>query len=279
MRTAPLLLLATATAFAAAGLLLTASAGDAPAQEPAASADLLPSAQQRRLSLTASQLALRGKAAEVSVDDVGDVESFRRNVTWLGVAQMNLDLREKCPKPDPASNAACVPLLPAPATTAFDVQDVARIKLPPKATHSILCHWFSPVLMVNYRNPTGAAAIAQLAYTPTLTVENPVLDDPALIDPTTGLPFGGRLTAGMTASELFQVPLAAGAALDARERDTATCIGGFVTRKSLVGVWGLSEAQADAFFGKETTVRMNVRGTARYVGNASLVFGLRIVGD
>ena len=83
----------------------------------------------------------------------------------------------------------------------------------------------------------------------------------------------------MTASELFQVPLAAGAALDARERDTATCIGGFVTRKSLVGVWGLSEAQADAFFGKETTVRMNVRGTARYVGNASLVFGLRIVGD
>ena len=68
-------------------------------------------------------------------------------------------------------------------------------------------------------------------------------------------------------------------ALHARERDTATCIAGFRTRKSLVGTWGLSDAQADAFFAHATTIRMNPRGSAQYVAQASLIFGLRIVGD
>ena len=38
-------------------------------------------------------------------------------------------------------------------------------------------------------------------------------------------------------------------------------------------------AQADDFFASPTTVRMNITGSTQYVSNASLVFGLRIVGD
>lgn len=272
--------LAASLAAASVGWLLNATAQDASPSEPAASPALLPSAHQRRLSLPASRaMPLARKAPGPSEEDVGDVDSFGRNVTWLGVAQMNVSLLDSCPKPDPAANAACAELLPAPASTAFDVQDVARIKLPPKATHSILCHWFSPLLSIRYRNPTAGPVVARLNTLPTLTIENPVLDDPSLVDPTTGLPFAGRLTTSMSASELFEVPLSPGMALNARERDTATCIAGFLTRKSLVGTWGLTPVQADKFFANETTIRMNLRGSAQYVEHASLIFGLRIVGD
>ena len=279
MRTTTVVLAASLAAAASAGWLLNAAAQDARPSEPAVSPDLLPSAQQRRLSLTASRAMPFAKASGPSEEDVGDVDSFGRKVTWLGVTQMNIDLLDSCPKPDPAANAACAELLPAPAATAFDFQDVARIKLPPKATHSILCHWFSPLLSIGYRNPTAGAVVARLNTLPTLTIENPVLDDPSLVDPTTGLPFAGRLTSSMSASELFEVPLSPGMALNARERDTATCIAGFLTRKSLVGTWGLTDDQADKFFASETTIRMNLRGSAQYVEHASLIFGLRIVGD
>jgi len=274
-----LLVLAASIAAASAGLLLNAAAQAPQPAGPASSPDLMPGAHQRRLALTASRAALLAKAPGPSEEDVGDVDSFGRNVTWLGVTQMNVNLLDSCPKPDPAADMACAELLPAPASTPFDFQDVARIKLPPGATHSILCHWFSPLLSIRYGNPTGAAVVARLDYLPTLTIENPVLDDPSMVDPTTGLPFAGRLTTSMSASESFQVPLSPGMALNTRERDTATCIAGFLTRKSLLGTWRLTEVQADKFFANETTIRMNLRGSAQYVEHASLIFGLRVVGD
>lgn len=212
-------------------------------------------------------------------DEVGDVDSFGRPVRWLGVTQMNLTLSDTCPA-DPGPDSACAVLAPAPAATAFQFTDVARIVLPPKAADSLLCYWFSPYLTTTYANPTAAPVLARLRYSPTLTVENEVLDDPSLIDPTTGLPFGGRLTTGMTSSELFEVPVPAGAVFTQRQRDSAVCIAGFVTKRNLVQAYGLSNAQAREFFRKKTTVRMNIAsGSAQYVSNATLVFGFRIVGD
>jgi hypothetical protein len=266
-------------AAALASLLAHAAppATDEPRDEP--SADLLPSAKQRMLSKTASQAALPiATAAAPTIEEVGDVDSFGRAVKWLGVAQMNVALTDACPLPGD-DTTACAVLNPAPAATAFSFEDVARITLPGKAANSLLCHWLSPVLDIDYANPTAIAAIARLSYQPTLTVESEVLEDPALIDPTTGLPFGGRLLTSMTASERFEVPLEAGQVLGERTRDSAVCIAGFLSKRALVGTYGLTESQAKEFFKKKITVRMNVSGNAQYVGNASLMFGFRIVGD
>ncbi len=221
----------------------------------------------------------RDAARAPSVEDVGDIDSFGRNVRWLGVTQMFLELSDACPA-DPGPNSACTVLAPSPAVTPFAFNDVARIVLPPRAAESLLCYWLSPFQTVSYANTTAAPVIARLRYSPTLTVENEVLDNPSLIDPTTGVPFGGRLTTGMTSSELFETPLPPSTVVTQRTRDSAVCIAGFVTRRALVDTYGLSEAQARTFFRKKTTVRMNlVGGSAQYVDSASLVFGLRIVGD
>ncbi len=216
-------------------------------------------------------------AAAPTVDDVGDIDSFGRTVRWLGVQQANIELLDACP-PDPPDGFACQPLAPA-GTTVFAFEDVARFVLPAKASRSLLCHWFSPLLTLDWDNPAAAPVLGTLAYSPTLTVENPVLDDPALIDPQTGLPFGGRLLTGMSASERLVASLAPGMAYVERRRDSATCIAGFVSRRALVDNYGLSPALADEFFRQPTTVRLNVRGTATHLAAARLVLGLRIVGD
>jgi hypothetical protein len=246
------------------------------AAEPRASADLLPGPSVRRLHAPAS----RGPVTSaVTVEAVGDVDSFGRSLRWLGVAQGDVDLAEACPVPGSAPDARCVVVSPTPALTDFDLADLASITLPARSANSLLCHWFSPVLTLQYANPGADAAVAQFSYFPTLTLENAVLLDPGLIDPTTGAPFAGRLTTGMTASERFEVPLAPGMTLNERQRDTATCIAGFISKRALIQNYGLSESQANEFFRRDTVVRLNVRGSARYVQAASLNFGLRIIGD
>ncbi|HYM85430.1 MAG TPA: hypothetical protein VET30_01710, partial [Pseudoxanthomonas sp.] len=246
------------------------------------SADLLPAAKTRALALRPSQIAQAGlvtAAAAPTLEEVGDVDSFGRNVTWLGLTQGNVTLTHAGCATPAEPDLPCVELNAAPAFTSFALEDVARVVLPAKASNSLLCHWLSPVLTIAYQNPTAAPAVGKLFYTPTLTIENEVLNDPSLIDPTTGLPFGGSLRTSMTASERFEVPLAAGMALNSRERDSAVCIAGFITKRGLTDNFGLTEAQAKQFFKKKTTVRMNISGQAQYVDEASLILGLRIVGD
>ncbi|GAB6194727.1 hypothetical protein [Lysobacter xanthus] len=238
--------------------------------------DLLPSRQALRLSRAAKTAVAPGMAgATVAVADVGDVDSFGRTLKWLGVTQAAITLDSSC---DPASTDPCQVIAPA-GPTSFAFTDAARISLPGKATNSLLCYWFSPLINVTYSNPGTTSAVSMLRYTPTLTVENPVLADPALIDPTTGVAFGGRLTTSMSSSEMFQVPLPPGTTISERSRDSAVCIAGFLSRRTLTDTFGLTSAQVDEFFKKPTTVRLNVSGQVRGVSFASLIFGLRIIGD
>ncbi|SFL18179.1 hypothetical protein [Lysobacter sp. cf310] len=268
------------SAVAAATVWAYQRPGDQVVLEPVKQgADIPAGSRQRKLSLSAAKAAapISIAGAAVTDEDVGDSDSFGRNLRWLGLADMAVELTDTCPGTDP--DAGCQVLNPAPAFTSFAFEDLGHITLPGKSTQSLLCYWFSPVLTVRYANPTANPVLARFRYSPTLTIENPVLATPGLIDPTTGLPFNGKLLTGMTSSEMFEVPLAAGVAFTERSRDSAVCIAGFISRKSLADTYGLSDAQIKEFFKKPTTVRMNISGNAQYVESASLYFGLRIIGD
>lgn len=273
-------------AFASAALLATmiahAARMDAGGMPPAerASADLLPNAKAARMAAPVAPHLRAGNAlAAPSQGDVGDVDSFGRSLVWLGVAQGDLDLAASCPPDDGDPSTNCVALAAAPGPTPFNLQGIARVSLPGKAARSLLCYWFSPVLSVQYANPGAASDVGMLAYSPTLTVESEVLDDPALIDPTTGAPFNGKLVTSMTSSEHFEVPLAPGQQLFERSRDSAVCIAGLLSKRALVDTYGLTDAQAKQVFKKPIAVSLNVSGSVRLVDEARLMFGLRIVGD
>ena len=235
-------------------------------------------AQRKAVAMTASTGVVKAAAAP-TVEDVYDVDSFKRNVTWLGLASAFINLSDTCPTDPENPDELCQVLAPAPAFTSFNFEDAAHITLPGKSANSLLCYWFSPVLNINYANFGATPTYGRLRYTPTLTIENPVLDDPALIDPTTGAPFGGQFLTSMTASESFVVPLDPGVNFTERTRDSAVCMAGFVSKRALTDNYGLTDAQAKEFFKQPTTIRLNVSGSAQNVGFASMVFGLRVVGD
>jgi hypothetical protein len=269
-------------AFASVALLATLIAHAArPDAEASAtdrmSADLLPNAAAHRLAPRAA--STRVAATSLTVEDVGDTDSFGRAVVWLGVTQGDIDLSPTCPVAGGDPTANCVTLNAAPALTSFSLNDIAHVTLPAKAANSLLCYWFSPFLTLGYDNPTAVADVGLLTYSPTLTVESEVIADPAMIDPMTGAPFNGSLTTAMTSSERFEVPLAPGQQLNERSRDSAVCIAGFLSKRALVDNYGLTSAQADQFFKKPMTVRLNVNGSVRLVEDGHLTFGLRIVGD
>jgi hypothetical protein len=244
----------------------------------------LPAAQSRgpvqrnNVSMTAKSGVIKAAAAP-TVEDVYDVDSFKRNVIWLGLASAFINLSDTCPTDPDNPDELCQVLAPAPAFTSFTFEDAAHITLPGKSANSLLCYWFSPVLSINYTNFGATSTYGRLRYTPTLTIENPVLDDPALIDPTTGAPFGGQLLTSMTASESFVVPLDPGVSFTERTRDSAVCMAGFVSKRALIDNHGLTDTQAKEFFKQPTTIRLNVSGSAQNVGFASMVFGLRVMGD
>jgi hypothetical protein len=256
------------------------------------SADLPVTAKQRVLSQRASRVSTQAitKAAPITAklappiypvteDEVYDVDSFGRNVKWLGLASAFINVQSGCPKPT-TPDEYCQELNTTPgAYTSFTFNDAARVKLPKGASNSILCYWFSPVLTYTYSNPTTSRVIGRFRYNPTLTIENPVLSDPSLIDPTTGAPFGGQLLTSMTSSERLEESLEPGVTLNQRTRDSTICMAGFISHRALIQNYGLTPAQADDFFANPTTVRLNVTGSTQFVSNASMVFGLRIVGD
>ncbi len=96
------------------------------------------------------------------------------------------------PTPSPPStvnNDQCFQIVAAPGTTNFDAQDIARIKLPKKATRNVIYPVLNIFLDYQLENSAGASVPnALFRFTAGMSIESDALLDPSVIDPGTGLP-------------------------------------------------------------------------------------------
>ena len=225
-------------------------------------------------------LDARGTAAELTDDDVGDAASFGRSAHWIGLVSGFIELDTDCspatPTDPPRTN--CIVLNPAPAVTSFDRPALDTITLPPRSTKSLICHWQTPIANVFWSNDTATNNNARISIRPYYVIQNEVLADPALINPITGLPFGGQFEQSLTAVNELQT-LAPGFSMSRLYTYTRTCIGGAISRSFLVQSLGLSEEQAKQFFRKPTTISIGLRGNAQLVQFANINIGTRFLGD
>jgi hypothetical protein len=246
-------------------------------------ADLL---QPKYLKKPAARLAtplvlapgLVSPAAAVLPEDVGDADSFGRNVTYLGLAQtLAVTLADDCSGSDPTLER-CIVNNPAPSPTSFDEADLAAVNLPAKATKSLICFGFTPFITVNWENFSASPQVASFSATGLINIENEVLDDPALIDPGTGLPFGGVLQLGLSTWHNTHT-IQPGELESERSSQTRSCIAGIVSKRSLVENFGLTETQATQFFKKPMTIRFGARGSAQSSSFTNYFYGIRLYGD
>jgi hypothetical protein len=110
-----------------------------------------------------------------------------------------------------------------------------------------------------------------------ITIEDEVLDDPTLIDPVTGLPYGGRMQLGLTSYSESR-SIAPGERAQKSMFLSRHCIGGLVSRRSLVAS-GLSDTQAKQFFKKPMTITFGAQGSMRILDFANYFYGIRLYGD
>jgi len=262
----------------------TLAAGAAPAKPLATEKSpdvLLP--QQARKSVSAREPLLLAPsavaaAAAPTIEDVGDADSFGRNVTYIGLAQtMSVTVLDDCSTSDPTVER-CIVANAAPAPTTFNEDGLATINLPAKATKSLMCFALTPLLQVQWENNLATPATARFSASALVTIDNEILDDPSLIDPNTGLPFGGVLSLGLSTYSDFHT-------LQPGETDfkslqmSRSCIAGIISKNALVEVYGLSDAQATQFFKKPMTITFGARGTVALTAFANYFYGIRLYGD
>lgn len=228
-------------------------------------------------------IAATAHAAAPTVEEVGDADSFGRDVVYLGSAQTaNVALQADCTPdpmaPPPPPNDRCVVLNAQPATTTFVEDGLATMQLPADSTKSLICFALTPNVFFEFSNQTGVPQSNALYNARALiTIENEVLDDPTLIDPATGLPYGGRMQLGLTAYSESR-SIAPGERAQKSMFLSRHCIGGLVSRRSLVAS-GLSDAQAKQFFKKPMTITFGSQGSLRIVDFANYFYGIRLYGD
>jgi hypothetical protein len=227
--------------------------------------------------LRTTALVLLGASLSVSVSAAssmtGDDDSAGRSVNFLGLLSNSLTLADKC------TSSNCVPLNAAPAPTSFYSPAQDKILIPGGSAHSLFCHWQTPVTSYRFENLTGSfQPNAQFSYSAVYTFVNKVLDDPTLINPDTGLPFGGTLSIPIL-STYHTRSIQAGENETERDTGTRVCIAGLISRNLLINGYGLSDSQADKFFQVDTEVSMAIQGNAKMVGYSVINIGTRLVGD
>jgi hypothetical protein len=131
---------------------------------------------------------------------------------------------------------------------------------------------------VQWENFLATPAQARFSGIALVNIDNEILDDPTLIDPDTGLPFGGVLSLGLstfTDSHTLQP-----GETDFKSMQTSrSCIAGIISKRVLVDTYGLTETQATQFFKKPMTITFGARGTFALSSFANYFYGIRLYGD
>ncbi len=215
-------------------------------------------------------------------EEVGDANSFGRGVNFIGTVQSGvLTIAPDC-TPDPMfppgpKDQCVVPDVNGSAIINFP--DMGKVLIPGKSAKSLFCHWQTPFGISVYNNFTGVyQGQARTVFTATYKIENEVLNDPTLLDPNTGLPYGGFINTALGAVRDGR-SLQPGESQVFRDNYSRVCLGGLVSKRNLIEGYGLSEAQATKFFKKDTTITIGMTGNTRHVSNGSMIIGTRFVGD
>ncbi len=215
-------------------------------------------------------------------EEVGDANSYGRAVNFIGTVQSGvLTIAPDC-TPDPAyppgPNDHCV----VPDASGFaniNFPDMGAVLIPGKSAKTLFCHWQTPFGISVYSNGTGVyQSQARTIFTATYKIENEVLNDPTLLDPNTGLPYGGVINTSLGAVRDGR-SLQPGESQVYRDNYTRVCLGGLISKRGLMDGYGLSEAQATKFFKKDTKITIGMIGSTRFVSDGSMIIGTRFVGD
>lgn len=238
-----------------------------------------------RRRLFAGLLLLTGLALGGSVIGQNlDVASFGKAVTFMGLVGANrveLTSTGVCPTP----TAECVTINPVTSGVLFEYDvtaDLGNITLSRHVVRqiSLIYQMTNIIYEYEFENTTaGTIPSAFFHFEPYVTLESnsPLLNDPACIDPNTGMACNGKAVIFLSAGQTSNRSLASGER--DREHQSFTRAGSTGIGKQSLMTIGWPQATVDEIFDRAIIIRLHVKGSTRRVNDGFIKYELRLFGD
>ena len=222
-------------------------------------------------------------AAGPSAADVGEPDSFGKNAQFLGVVGTGVVIIDPTCNPadigqlgtDDRCILASDPALSAPLGLTFN--DLGRITIPGKSVSNIVYLINNHQTNWTFENFTAANVFGRMSYSPSITIESDALNDPAAIDPNTGLPMGGSFTTTGVGTKINTQTLFPG--YSATRGETYTRANGLGLSRTFFASLGLPNHVIDKLYKKQMTIHLNIRLSARSVPFGTFFYSARLLGN
>ena len=222
-----------------------------------------------------------------SLLNVGDVESFGKNVKFLGNAATGaVYVYRSC---DPAVLLAelsltlqtgdrCIVHTVGGASTTTVLNDLATITLPARSADNLIYYVINNSITNDYENSNSPIQLfTNFIYNPRITIESAALNDPAAIDPSTGLPLNGSLTFNINGSKFETRTIQAGS-FEAYT-DNASSAGGRGLSRSFFADFGLPPQVINRLYREPMTIKFGMRIVVRNVSFGQYFYSVRLLGN
>lgn len=222
----------------------------------------------------------------LSVTDVGEPDSFGKNAKFLGTAATGtVYVYSSC---DPAvlltdlgltlgpdDRCLALPTLGQSAVATFN--DIGRINIPKNSVDNTI--YFIQTNLVNYdlTNPNANQIFSNFSYSPSYTIESAALNDPAAIDPNTGLPMNGSFTTGVGASRVAAKTYPVNAFETISESFSSSATRGFA--RGYFADLGLPQNVINQIYKKPMTIKLNLRIRGNFFTFGQFAYSVRFLGN
>lgn len=229
-----------------------------------------------------------GSANLNSTFDAGDPETFGKNVKFLGNAVTGaVYVYRSC---DPAILLAELQLTLAPedrcvvhtvgaATTTAVFDDLGAISLPGRSADNLITYVINSTIFNDYENLNSAGQMfTAFIYTPRLTIESAALNDPAALDPSTGLPLNGSVSFSLGGASKFENRTIQPGSFESYN-DNRSHVATRGLSRSFFADYGLPQSVINNLYRQPIKIKFGMRITVRNIFFGQYFYSARLLGN
>lgn len=233
---------------------------------------------------TEKRKAAPGKVELMAVTDaeVGEADSFNKNAKFFGTATAGaVVVYFSCAEADLGfplgPDDRCLQVIDPAITTIGTFNDIGRVTFPGKKADNVIYGIANHTLSYFMLNSAATPATGLLSYTPSVTIESEALNDPAAIDPATGLPMNGSFTTAGFGSKSQTMLLQPGQFESALDSYSRAGTRGF--SRNFFAAVGLPQNVINQLYKQPMTIKLNVTVRVRRVEDATIFFSIRFLAN
>jgi hypothetical protein len=214
--------------------------------------------------------------------EVGEADSFNKNAKFFGTATAGVVVVYfSCAEADLGfplgPDDRCLQITDPTTTTIGTFNDIGRITIPGKKADNVIYGIGNTSISYFLLNSGGTATSGSISYVPSVTIESEALNDPAAVDPSTGLPMNGSFTTSGFGSKFQSTSLQPGQFESISDSYSRAGTRGF--SRNYFAALGLPQHVINELYKRPMTIRLNVTVRARRVEDATIFFSIRFLAN